>query len=361
MTQLFIDRQDTLPLGDTQEQHLKWRAEEADAVYQDKSNTHPNTGGLFKGCFPTSGSRYPLHRIRDSLDGVDRCPRCTWEIEDDECYHCGARFRDFSDAEYFSELDGELGLIDADLQNEIDDYEGDEMDPWPGYSSTSSSASHVGQQRRQSRRRRAGNDMARRSRHSPRISLVSQDYFDNRGVGMSDDDDMDDEEDEEDEDSSMRDFVDDDSPSDTTSSSDLLPPRRLRPSPGSPPPSYEVEGRPTGSYIPHRNPENASLSDSSSTSSTDTDDDGDFDRGPIAHGRRQRRQDQARTRSHRLRRQRNIVSSENEQSSVVTDEVEDEEERPVSRSRNRHASRHNRWQHRVTDNQHESNRRRRRH
>ena len=53
----------------------------------DKSNKHPREGGLFQGCFNRIPP--PSQPIHDTEDGVERCPRCAWELEEAECGHCG--------------------------------------------------------------------------------------------------------------------------------------------------------------------------------------------------------------------------------------------------------------------------------
>ena len=359
MTQIFVSRQGNLPLEDTLEQHTKWRMEEAQAVHQDKNNAHPTTGGLFKGCFPAIEARHPLRRIQDNFDGVERCPVCTWEIEDDECYHCGARFGNFSGADYSSEIDGDLGLVDADLENEIDDYEGDEMDPLQGYSSASTSRDYTGQQRRRSRRIRPTSETAQWGGRDPRIRILTHGHVRSRDLDIFDDDDMDEEEGEEDGDSSMRDFIDDDSPSDLTSSSTLPSLRPLSSAPESPSASVSMpdEDRATGHFSPLRNPGYISASGNSSTTSSDTDEDAELDRGPIPHGRR-RRQDQPRNRMRRYRQRRVSTSSGDEQSPEVADGGEDEEETPAPVSRSRRAPRQNRRRNRDTEHRHENSSRR---
>lgn len=361
MTQIFVGRQDNLPLGDTLEQHTKWRMEEAQAVYQDRTNKHPSTGGLFKGCFSAVEPRHPLRSIQDTLDGVERCPVCAWEIEDDECYHCGARFGNFSGADYSSELDGDLGLVDADLENEIDDYEGDEMDPLQGYSSASTSRDYNGQQRRRSRRVRPAYELAERGRRDPRIRILTHGHIRNRDVDIFDDDDIDEEEDEEDEDSSMRDFIDDEPPSDSTSSSTLPSLRPLSSARESPSASVPMadEDRSTGQFSPRRTSGHVSASGNSSTISSDTDEDSERDGGPILHGRR-RRQDQPRDRTRRYRERRVLTSSGDEQSPEVTDGGQDEEETPAPVSHNRHVPRQNRWRNRNMEHRRENSSRRNR-
>ena len=82
-------------MGETTEEHGKWQQEEAALVEKDRANTGP-LGGLFRGCFKRGGlgPRFPMgylprQPIRDLEDGVDRCPRCTWELEDGLCQSCG--------------------------------------------------------------------------------------------------------------------------------------------------------------------------------------------------------------------------------------------------------------------------------
>ncbi|KAF2031790.1 hypothetical protein EK21DRAFT_62415 [Setomelanomma holmii] len=136
MTSTLIGRAELLPPDETLDDHKKWQKEEADAVQQDKDNKDPRTGGLFKGCFKT----HPLHArgpslqvLRDNEDGVDRCPVCTWELEDGGCQQCGLIFDEsgevswgdsftgFSDMDEMSEHDTED--IDAELDMEDVDYE----------------------------------------------------------------------------------------------------------------------------------------------------------------------------------------------------------------------------------------------
>ena len=85
MTQIFANRAELIPPGETTEEHKKWQAEEAALLEKDRSSKGPK-GGLFRGCF----RRRSIMRaapIRD--DGVDRCPRCTWELEEGQCESCG--------------------------------------------------------------------------------------------------------------------------------------------------------------------------------------------------------------------------------------------------------------------------------
>lgn len=90
-----------MPAGETTDEHKKWQKEETHMIEQDRSSTR----GLFRGCFRITQCNNRSY-IRDAEDGVDRCPECTWELEDGHCNHCGYD----SDALYDSEL--------ADLEDE---------------------------------------------------------------------------------------------------------------------------------------------------------------------------------------------------------------------------------------------------
>ncbi|SLM36917.1 hypothetical protein LPUS_06635 [Lasallia pustulata] len=76
MTQLFVNRAELIPEGETTEDHRKWQQEEADVIERDKSNTDHDA------------------------DGVTRCPVCAWEIEDGVCQRCSLAFG--SDGEVYS-------------------------------------------------------------------------------------------------------------------------------------------------------------------------------------------------------------------------------------------------------------------
>lgn len=146
MTTVFISRTELLPAGETIEQHKKWQKEEADTVQQDKDNIDPRAGGLFKGCFKSAGhaSRPSLQVIRDQEDGVERCPVCSWELEDGECVQCGLFFDDngeltwtdsftgFSDMDEMSEQDLSGEDLDADMDMDDPDFDGYPAN-WEGY------------------------------------------------------------------------------------------------------------------------------------------------------------------------------------------------------------------------------------
>ena len=102
------------------EDHKKWKEEEATVIESDRSTTGPK-GGLFRGCF-RSHPRRPVFRarpIRDAEDGVERCPSCTWELEDGHCESCGYPYEE--DTDYISG-NGEMGYSDLEYGS------GDEMD-----------------------------------------------------------------------------------------------------------------------------------------------------------------------------------------------------------------------------------------
>lgn len=87
MTQIFINRAELMPDGETTEDHRKWQQEEAELVEKDKKAASDQSRGLFRGCFLLS-SRRNANPIRDTQDGVDRCPRCTWELDGGFCVSC---------------------------------------------------------------------------------------------------------------------------------------------------------------------------------------------------------------------------------------------------------------------------------
>ena len=109
MTQIFTKRAELMPVGETTQEHRKWQEEEAALVERDKANPGLK-GGLFRGCFRLTRRR-PTAAIRDDEDGVDRCPRCTWELEDGLCESCG--YPEGVDPSEMSEIDGH-GYWDED-------------------------------------------------------------------------------------------------------------------------------------------------------------------------------------------------------------------------------------------------------
>lgn len=229
MTGIFIARTELLPIGETIQEHKKWQKEEADAVQADKDNKDTRTGGLFKGCF----RQHPLHArgpslqvVRDQEDGVDRCPICTWELEDGGCQQCGLVFDEtgevswgdsfsgFSDMDEMSEhntedLDAEMDMDDPDF----DAYD-DAMGPWGDYLPEQGSfmmrrfleAGGLPPNAAAFARRRPMTHSEAGSRRSYSQSIVSDVYGDEMDTVEEEDEEGLEEED----DSEMNDFIDDD-------------------------------------------------------------------------------------------------------------------------------------------------------
>ena len=84
---MFSNKAELLPAGETTQEHQDQQREEARILEHDRNN-----GSLFRGCF-RHGERHATgvgnRIIIDEEDGVSRCPRCTWEVEDGECAGCG--------------------------------------------------------------------------------------------------------------------------------------------------------------------------------------------------------------------------------------------------------------------------------
>ncbi|CAG8961094.1 hypothetical protein HYFRA_00002637 [Hymenoscyphus fraxineus] len=118
LVEIFIKREELMPLDETNEQHAKRRAKEVAEVEQDKSNP----AGLFKGTFSN-----PLGELyRDDADGgVMRCRNCNAEHEGGPaCQYCGTELDDegydFSDEDVDFYDGADLDELDSlDLENEI--------------------------------------------------------------------------------------------------------------------------------------------------------------------------------------------------------------------------------------------------
>ncbi|KAF2644255.1 hypothetical protein P280DRAFT_477653 [Massarina eburnea CBS 473.64] len=246
MTGVFIGRAELLPQGETIEQHSKWQKEEADSVQQDKDNTDSRNGGLFKGCFRSAhlarGS-HSLHAIRDQDDGVDRCPICSWELEEGECVQCGLVFDDngeltwtdsftgFSDMDEMSEQDMSGEDMDAEMDMEDADY--DAYGPPEGWGEYYPEEGNFMMQRFLEHgipahaafaRRRPMSHSEAGSRRSYTQSVVSDMYTDEMDTVQEED------EEELDEDSSMNDFLDDEAESASSQSAESTLSQTPRPS-----------------------------------------------------------------------------------------------------------------------------------
>ncbi|KAL6716427.1 E3 ubiquitin ligase [Lecanora helva] len=158
MAQILVNRAELLPKGETPEEQKKWQEEDAALVEKDRVATGPN-GGLFRGCFRRTarfaGDLLARQPIRDLQDGVERCPRCTWELEEGLCQSCGYPSGDdeLSDSDAASYFPPDMYGDDLE-QAALDsiDYEGhmyafeSENSPEPnseeGYSSDEMSHTH---------------------------------------------------------------------------------------------------------------------------------------------------------------------------------------------------------------------------
>jgi len=131
MTQVFISRVELLPCGETTGDHQKWQREETELVEHDRKNADRRVGGLFRGSFKFQ--HLNLRAIRDDEDGVERCPRCTWELEDGVCLRCHTRIddegimrhisEDFSDLDDMSETTGDDSDEEMDVAIDMEDHD----------------------------------------------------------------------------------------------------------------------------------------------------------------------------------------------------------------------------------------------
>ncbi|KAL8843584.1 MAG: hypothetical protein Q9170_000088 [Blastenia crenularia] len=165
INQTFINTAVLLPPGENTEDHKKFQRQEAELVERDRADPS-RRGGLFSGRFVYSfRSRAPIH---DAPDGVDRCPMCTWELEDGMCNSCGYGL------DNLSYLDDEGSLTDAvSVDSRMLEVFGNHPDELE-YDSTGSGG--VSSRRRQMDRirRRARIAMpARFMRHNDRRQLAS--------------------------------------------------------------------------------------------------------------------------------------------------------------------------------------------
>jgi hypothetical protein len=292
MTNAFISKAERLPPGETAEQHAKWQQEEADAVQQDKDNQDPRVGGLFRGCFrPTRHPPPSLRVIRDQEDGVDRCPLCSWELEDGECQQCGLFFDEngeptwgdsftgFSDMDEMSERDlsGEDLDADMDLEDGFDGYD-EQMEGWQDYLGDEGSFMmqrflEHGIPPQAFRARRPLTHSEAGSRRSYSQSIISDMYADEMDTVEEED------EDGVDEDSSMNDFIDDEAESGSTS------PSASSSTPGQTPQAPVSRPRPGPQGRPRRVVESEA---SSTISSIAEEEDDEEDQGPIRRGQRSR-------------------------------------------------------------------------
>jgi hypothetical protein len=100
LVHMFISRVELLPEDETTAEHDEAKRIEAQLIEVDRTTRTDGEPGLFKGAFCKTRLQYH-GPIRDDEDGVLRCPRCAWEMEDGECGQCGYEDDegDFSDDE----------------------------------------------------------------------------------------------------------------------------------------------------------------------------------------------------------------------------------------------------------------------
>ncbi|OAX84458.1 hypothetical protein ACJ72_01182 [Emergomyces africanus] len=116
IVQMFISRAELLDNNETTKEHLSNKQAETEKIDSDKRNTDPRNGGLFQGCFkfPT-----PFNQpIDDIMDGVTRCPQCTWELVDGSCLHCGFELEGY-DSYDLSDEDESITM--TDIADDIED------------------------------------------------------------------------------------------------------------------------------------------------------------------------------------------------------------------------------------------------
>ncbi|KAF1929753.1 uncharacterized protein M421DRAFT_419541 [Didymella exigua CBS 183.55] len=344
MAAVFIARAELVPPGETLEEHKKWQQDDADAVQRDRENADPRNGGLFKGLFnaPAHPPRPSLHIVRDQEDGVDRCPICTWELEDGGCTQCGLVFDETGEVSWdnsftgFSDMD-EMSEQDADDLEAAMGYDeegefegsGDPMNGWQDY------LGDPGADFVMRRFLQHGNAGPRRhmshseagSRRSYSQSIVSDIYGDEMDTVEEED-----EEDEE-EDSEMNDFIDDAAQEHSASASGASSTPGQTPQPAAAPanrPQVRARARPvveeseTGSMISGMVEEEEE---------DDDDDDTEEDVGPVR--RRQRPQaPRPRVQTHVLNRAngtrsrfaRVVASSPSASEEASTDELDEAEQ-----------------------------------
>lgn len=119
LAHMFFDRIELLPEDETTAEHEKARLEEAQLLAKDRQGE-----GLFKGAFKSSSQNDLAGRraIRDTDDDVERCPVCTWELEEGMCNHCGW----------------------ADPDVELSDLDNDDMSDMPSQDDSEAMEDHIG-------------------------------------------------------------------------------------------------------------------------------------------------------------------------------------------------------------------------
>lgn len=122
MTQMFMGRAELMPAGESTEDHLRAKQEEAAVVERDKLNSDSRIGGLFRGCF--RGRSVGHHGIiQDVEDGVERCPNCAWELEEGYCDSCGINYGTDMESYYGDSIPSEFDQSETDMTASDDFHE----------------------------------------------------------------------------------------------------------------------------------------------------------------------------------------------------------------------------------------------
>ena len=82
ITHKLISQPELLLQGETTQKHSEWASEEASLLQRARLSSKA-AGGLFGFSFDRPRA------IRDTEDGVQRCPHCNWELEYGSCSQCG--------------------------------------------------------------------------------------------------------------------------------------------------------------------------------------------------------------------------------------------------------------------------------
>ncbi|OJK03800.1 hypothetical protein ASPACDRAFT_39419 [Aspergillus aculeatus ATCC 16872] len=126
VVQMFTSQPELLDKGETTDEHQRHHNEEAERLEKDRQNADPKEGGLFRGTFNKPKISQP---IMDDDDNILRCPHCAWELEDDECIHCGyQRDRDSITSTYYSDMEGSEEMtdyMDDDIEDGFGEYDED--------------------------------------------------------------------------------------------------------------------------------------------------------------------------------------------------------------------------------------------
>ena len=97
-----------LPAGENTADHERHQQLEAKVIEQDKGRGP--FGGRFQHIVP---ERMPV--IRDEEDGVERCPHCTWELEDGVCGSCGFGMSDEDASSFWDDEPLAEGVMGEDM------------------------------------------------------------------------------------------------------------------------------------------------------------------------------------------------------------------------------------------------------